>query len=92
MDQANEQSETTERKKPGPKPKAETVNIKIKSMGGKYITGGVNVASGKRGKLKAGEVCEVPADLAKALAVTDMIEVTPLDATCKLVHGEVVRA
>lgn len=89
MDQATEQS--TERKKPGPKPKAETVNIKIKSMGGKFITGGVNIVAGRLGKLKPGDVCEVPADVAKDAAATDLIEVTPLDANCKLVNGEVVR-
>ncbi|WP_373089283.1 hypothetical protein [Zhongshania sp.] len=89
MDQATEQS--TDRKKPGPKPKAETVNIKIKSMGGKFISGGVNIVAGRAGKLKPGDVCEVPADIAKDAAKTDMVEVTPLDSNCRLVHGEIVR-
>lgn len=71
--------------------KAKTKNIKIKSMNDRWATGSVNIAAGMGGKLMAGEVCEVPADVAEALEDFDLVEGTRSAATCKLVGGVIQR-
>lgn len=72
------------------KPKApKTVNITIKSMGGRFATGGLNLASGKKAKLLAGEVCEVPE--ATYRLVKANAELSDEKADCFLVGDEIVR-
>lgn len=72
--------------------KAKTVNLTIISMGGRYATTGVNVAAGSRGKLRAGQVVSVPADVARSLEGCEALMVTKEEATHTLVGDEVVSA
>lgn len=81
---------TDEPVKRGRKPKT-TANLRIRSMNGRNATGGVNVAPGILGKIKPGDVCEVPIEVAGLFDGSEFAEVTKEAANCRLVGNEVVR-
>lgn len=71
--------------------KPKTTNVRIKSMGGKFATTGVNITAGKGGKLGVDDVCVVPISVADSLDKCDLIERTNTKANCKLVNGVIDR-
>jgi hypothetical protein len=63
-------------------PASKTRTVKIKSMGGKFSTGGFFVADGV--KIGPEDVCTVPADAAKAFDGSEYVEFTNKTANCSL--------
>lgn len=63
---------------------AKTRTVKIKSMGGKFATGGFFVADGV--KIGPEDICALPADLAKALEDSDYVEFTNESPNCSVVR------
>lgn len=66
---------------------AKNRTVKIKSMGGRFATGGFFVAPGA--KIGPEDVCSIPADVAKAIENSDYIEFTNKTPNCRLVSNGV---
>lgn len=58
--------------------------VKIKSMGGKFATGGFFVADGV--KISPEDICSLPADLAKVLEDSDYVEFTNKTPNCSVIR------
>lgn len=61
---------------------AKTRTVKIKSMGGKFATGGFFVADGV--KIGPEDICSVPAELTKGFSDSEYVEFTNKSANCSL--------